>query len=253
MRALVTGASSGLGRDFARELAKRGYDLVLVARRKDRLQQLSQELSMVKTEIICTDLSDVHAVYALYEQVRGDDLEVVINNAGFGLFGAFIDTDLDRELQMLDLNVRTVHILTKLFLRDFQKKNHGYLLNIASAAGFLPGPLMSTYYATKNYVLRLTEAIHEELRQQGSHVQISALCPGPVDTEFNDVAKVRFSLKGLQSRDVAAFSIRGLFAGKCIMVPGRQMRFVLAMRHFASEGMLRRITYHTQHRKNGKS
>ncbi len=250
MRALITGASSGLGRDMARALAQRGYDLVLVARREERLHQLAAELS-VQTQIICADLSDEHAVYQVYEQVRGEDLEVVINNAGFGLFGTFADTSLDTELSMIDVNIRTVHILTKLFLQDFVKQNRGYILNVASAAGFLAGPLMSTYYATKNYVLRLTQAIHEELRQSGSAVHISALCPGPVDTEFNDIAQVRFSLKGLQSPAVANFAIRGLFAGKCILIPGLQMRFVLAMRRFVSEGILTRISYHTQHRKNG--
>lgn len=250
MRALVTGASSGLGRDMARELAARGYDLILVARRAERLEQLAQELSAVKTEILCADLTNHDEVFALYEKVHGDDLDVVINNAGFGLFGSFLDTDLDRELEMIDLNIRSVHMLTKLFLQDFVSKDHGYILNVASAAGFMAGPLLSTYYATKNYVLRLTQAIYEELHQKGSKVHMSALCPGPVDTEFNQVAKVRFSLKGLQSKDVAKFAIRGLFAGKCILIPGLQMRLLLTLRHLAPENILTRICYHTQHQKN---
>lgn len=250
MRALITGASAGLGWDMAKELAGRGYDLVLVARREDRLRQLADTLP-VKTEIICADLSDESTVRQLYARVRGDDLAVVVNNAGFGLFGAFESTDLDTELRMIDLNIRTVHILTKLFLQDFVKNDRGYILNVASAAGFLAGPLMSTYYATKNYVLRLTQAIDEELRQKGSTVQVSALCPGPVDTEFNDVAQVRFSLPGLKSADVAKFAIQGLFSGKCVLIPGWRMRAVLALRRFAPESVVTRISYHSQHRKNG--
>lgn len=249
MRALITGASSGLGRDMARELAARGYDLVLVARREERLRLLAAELP-VHTEIICADLADVQCVFDLYTRVRGEDLTVVINSAGFGLFGAFAETDLSRELRMLDVNCRAVHILTKLFLRDFKARNYGYILNVASSAGFMAGPLMATYYATKNYVLRLTQAIGEELRHAGSAVRISALCPGPVDTEFNTVAAVRFTMGALDCRRVAAYAIEGMLRGKGVMVPGIQMKAVLALRRLAPERLVTRIAYHVQHLKN---
>lgn len=248
MRALITGASSGIGRQMALQLAERGYELTLVARREDRLRALAAEVD-VPCEIITADLSNPDEVKRVYRTARGADLEVVINNAGFGLFGNFAETDLSRELEMISTNIVAVHILTKLFLRDFRRRDHGYILNVASSAGFMAGPLMATYYATKNYVLRLTQAIREELRQEGSAVQIAALCPGPVDTEFNDVANVHFSIRPLSAEDVAAYGLRGLFMGRGILVPGCMMRLTLTARRLVPDALTTRITYHVQHRK----
>lgn len=249
MRALITGASSGIGREMAKLLAARGCKLILAARREDRLNELAAELP-TECRVVAVDLSDATACRALYESVRGPDLNVVVNNAGFGLFGPFTETDLDRELEMIDTNIRALHILTKLALKDFVKQGRGYILNVASAAGYLPGPLMATYYASKNYVLRLTEAIREELRRAHSPVKVCALCPGPVDTEFNSVAGVRFSLAGIQPTRVAREALDGLFAGKGAVVPGLAMKAMVAARHFASDALLARITYHFQHKKN---
>lgn len=250
MKALITGASSGIGREIARLLSERGYELILCARREDRLRALAAELPTV-CHIIAADVSDEKECRLLYEAARGDDLEVVVNNAGFGLFGAFAETDLDEELRMIDTNIRAVHILTKLAVQDFQERGRGYVLNVASSAGFLPGPLMATYYATKNYVLRLTEAIREELRRAGSSVQVCALCPGPVDTEFNKVAGVRFALGGLTAQRVARAAVDDLFAGKGIVVPGAAMKAMTLARHFAPDSLLARVTYHFQHKKGG--
>ena len=161
MKALITGASSGIGRDIARALAARGVDLILTARRTERLEELSSELPVQVTVIPC-DLSQEAECRALYERVRPMNIDILVNNAGFGLFGTFAENSLERELSMLDVNVRAVHILTKLFLRDMKEKDSGYLLNVASSAAFLPGPLLAAYYATKAYVLRLSEAIDEE-------------------------------------------------------------------------------------------
>lgn len=138
MKALITGASSGLGREMAFALAERGCELVLCARREERLRELAAELPTV-CHVIAADVSDEEECRLLYSAVRGDDLEIVINNAGFGLFGEFLDTDLDEELRMIDTNIRAVHILTKLAVQDFAKRGHGYILNVASSAGFLPG------------------------------------------------------------------------------------------------------------------
>lgn len=193
MKALITGASSGLGREMARLLAARGYELILCARREERLRELAAELP-VPCRIIAADVSDEQECRLLYEAVQSEELEVVINNAGFGLFGEFVTADLDEELRMIDTNVRAVHILTKLAVRDFVQRGRGYILNVSSSAwDFCRDPLMATYYATKNYVLRLTEALREELRRAGSPVRVCALCPGPVDTEFNKVAGVLVS------------------------------------------------------------
>ncbi len=248
-KALITGASSGMGRDMARVLADRGYSLILAARREDRLRALAEELPVPCT-VLAADLSDLQECRLLWNAAHSDDLEIVVNNAGFGLFGAFAETDLDTELRMIQTNITAVHVLTKLFLRDFRARDHGYILNVASSAGFMAGgPLMSTYYATKSYVLRLTQAIREELRHEGSSVSVCALCPGPVDTEFNRVADVRFALPGLSSMDVARYGIDGMFSGRGVMVPGMTMKLSVAARHLLPEPLLTRITYHFQQRK----
>ena len=138
MRAVITGASAGIGREMARILAARGYDLTLIARREERLKELAAELP-VRCKILAADVSSVRQCRLVYEAARGDDVEIVINNAGFGLFGQFAETDLDRELEMIQTNIVAVHVLTKLFLRDFRARNRGYILNVASSAGFMAG------------------------------------------------------------------------------------------------------------------
>ncbi len=247
MRAVITGASAGIGRDMARLLSVRGYKLTLIARRQDRLLELADELP--DCQIITADLSKPDACRQVYRLAHGADVEILINNAGFGLFGQFAETDLDTELEMIHTNIIAVHMLTKLFLRDFRTRGNGYILNVASSAGFMAGPLMATYYATKNYVLRLTQAIREELRHEGSGIQVAALCPGPVHTEFNAVAGVQFAIGGISSKMAAKCGIDGLLAGKGVIVPGAGMRLALAARHLVPESVLTRIAYHIQKRK----
>lgn len=223
MIALVTGASSGLGRDMARSLAKHGINVILTARRVDRLRELKEELTEkygVKVMYIAADLSDRRQCVELYRRVRKYDIDILVNNAGFGVFGELSDTDLDRELSMLDVNIVAFHILFKLFLRDFKKRNYGYILNTASLAGFMPGPCFSSYYASKAYVIRMTQAVAEELRAQHSSVSVSVLCPGPVATEFIDVARVKFAVKPISSEAVAEKAIREMFAGKMMITTG---------------------------------
>ena len=198
MKALITGASNGLGADFAKAFSKEGYDLVLVARSKDKLEKLAKELK-TNVEIEVMDLSVKENVYKLYDKYKGK-IDLLINNAGFGTFGKFIETDLENELNMIELNVVTYHILTKLFLKDFVEKDKGKILNVASSAAFEPGPLMATYYATKSYVYNLSMGIYEELRRDKSNVKIHILCPGPVNTGFNKRANVKFNIKSLQHR-----------------------------------------------------
>lgn len=250
MKALITGASSGIGRDMARYLAWKGWDLILVARRENRLKELQNELTAVNVRIITTDVGDADCCRALYGMTKDDGVDMLINNAGFGLAGEFASTDLDVELNMIDVNIRALHILTKLFLRDFIARDSGVILNVASSAGFMPGPLLSTYYASKNYVLRLTEAIHEELRRKGSRVTVSALCPGPVNTEFNDVAKVRFAVKGISSEDCARIAVDKALKGKLIILPSASIKLGLFFRRFASEKFLLKIAYNFQRRKS---
>lgn len=249
MKALITGASSGIGRDMARYLAQKGWDLILVARREDRIRALAEELPTNITTI-ALDVGKAEDCYALYDRVRDERIDMLINNAGFGLAGEFIATDLDTELNMIDVNIRAVHILTKLFLRDFTQRDSGIILNVASSAGFMPGPLLSTYYASKNYVLRLSEAIYEELRHKGSRVRISVLCPGPVNTEFNQVAKVKFAVDGISSEQCARTAIDGALSGKLIIIPGAMMKTGLFFRKFLSEKGILRFAYNFQRRKN---
>lgn len=248
MKALVTGASSGIGREMAITLSDMGYDLILVARRKTKLEQLKKQLPG-KTTIITMDLSSTANCMKLYDKVKKEDIEVVVNNAGFGVFGKFDKTNLDKELDMIDINIKAVHILTKLFLKDFKDKDSGYILNVASSAAFLSGPLMATYYATKGYVLKLTEAIYEELRREKSNVYVGALCPGPVDTEFNKVAKVKFAVKAMDSKTVAEYAVDQMFKRKLIIVPGFKTKFV-KLSGLLPRKLLLRLNYNIQKKKD---
>lgn len=250
MKALITGASSGIGRDMARYLASLGHDLILVARREDRLLSLKSEIQNVDIKVIKCDVSDIDQCKSLYNQLKEENIDILINNAGFGLAGKFTETDLDKEVSMINTNITGLHVLTKLFLKDFVKRDSGYILNVASSAAFMAGPLLSTYYATKNYVLRLTEAIFEELKKDGSNVHVSALCPGPVDTEFNDVADVAFALKGLKSKDVAKLGIDKMFKNKLIIIPGFIMKSGIFFKRFLPEKILLSISYMVQKKKN---
>lgn len=248
MKALITGASSGIGREMARVLAEYGIDLILVARRGERLQELKEELN-VQVSTICMDLSDEQSCRLLYERTKAEDIDILINNAGFGLAGDFDKTDLDKELEMINTNIKAVHILSKLYLRDFVKRDYGYILNVASSAAFLPGPLMATYYATKAYVRQLTLSMRKELQKRKSNVFVSCLCPGPVQTEFESVANVRFAMKGLKSDDVARTAIQGMFEQKAQIIPGRMMKIGYVLTRIIPLVVLLEASYHIQHRK----
>ena len=223
MKALITGASSGIGKEISIILNDMGYDVILVAKNKKKLEKFASTLSG-NVEIFDTDISSTYNCMKLYNKVKKEDIEIVVNNAGFGLFGEFTETKIDKEMDMIDTNIKGLHTLTKLFLHDFKEKDRGYILNVASSAAFLPGPLMSTYYATKSYVLHLTEAINEELRRDKSNVYIGALCPGPVDTNFNKTAGVEFNLKSLTAPYVASYAINQMFKRKTIIIPGIKIK-----------------------------
>lgn len=249
MKAVVTGASSGIGRDIARALVCLGWDVILVARRADRLLELKKELGKHARCVRC-DVSKAEECIKLHEVLRGEeDIEMLVNCAGFGLCGNFTELSLERELQMIDTNVRAVHILTKLFLSDFVLRDKGYILNVASVAGFMAGPLMATYYATKNYVVSLTGAIYEELRRKGSNVKISAFCPGPVDTEFNNVAHVKFAVSALDSKTAASAALDGLMAGKLYIVPTFKIKCVRLAKRLLPDKFMARCCYDMQKKK----
>ena len=248
MKALITGASSGIGESMAKYLASLGYELILVGRDNKKLEKLQASLE-VPSKVIIADLSDVTKVKEVYVLTKNENIDVLINNAGFGLFGKFYETDLNKELEMLHTNVEAVHLLTKLFLRDMKSKDKGYILNVASLAAFGPGPLMATYYATKAYVNTLTESINEELRRDNSNVFVCSLCPGPVDTNFNNTAGVSFSVKPLSSDYVVKYAIDSMLKKKVVIIPGFSMRMSMFFRRFASRAFIRKITYNIQKKK----
>lgn len=248
MKALITGASSGIGLDMARYLATKKVELILVARSKEKLEEIQESLP-TKVTIIVADLANEQKVKELYVLVKKENIDILINNAGFGAFGDFTDTDLNNELEMIDVNIRAVHVLTKFILRDMEKKQSGYILNVASSAAFVPGPLMATYYATKAYVYRLTEAIAEEQRVKKTGVKISCLCPGPVDTNFANRANVIFAVKPLTSSYVAKYAIDEMFKGKLCIVPGFKMKLAKFFERFASDKFMVKIAYKFQKKK----
>lgn len=271
MKALITGASSGIGKDMAKILNQKGYNLVLVARDIEKLEQTKKELEKSvqneqtiennkiekayknskkatnKIEIIQMDLSEEQNCIELANKVK--DIDILINNAGFGDCGRFSETDLNKDISMIKTNVIAYHILTKLYLKEMKKKNSGKILNVASIAGFMPGPLMATYYATKNYIVKLSEAIREELKKEKSKVQISILCPGPVETNFNKVANVKFSLREANSMQVAKYAIKKLEKGKFYIVPGIDVKLARFGAKIAPSNFVAKITYKVQKRK----
>lgn len=248
MRVLITGASSGIGKSFAIEYAKLGYDLVLVARDKNKLNEVKDIIgNNVSVDIVSMDLTKIDNCKKLYDKYK--DIDILINNAGFGLFGEFVNIDLDKELEMIDINVKALHCLMKLYLNDMVKRNSGQILNVASIAGFMPGPLMSTYYATKNYVVSLSEGIREELRKRKSNVKVSILCPGPVKTNFDNVAGVKFSLKGKTSEEVVRYAIKMVNRGKFYIVPGIDIKILRFVSKVVPNSLVSKVVYYQQKKK----
>lgn len=253
MKVLITGASSGIGRDIAREFAKKKYEIILVARNIEKLESLKKELVdnyKVNVEYLSVDLSNRVSCINLHQKVG--DIDILVNNAGLGDFGNFSKTDIEKDLSIIDTNITAMHILTKLYLQDMKEKDSGKILNVASIAGFLPGPLMATYYASKNYVVRLSEAIREELRKEKSNVKISILCPGPVRTNFNNVANVKFEISSLSSEYVAQYAVNKLLKNKFYIVPGFQIKCTKFFSKIVPTSILAKCTYHMQKRKEGK-
>lgn len=248
--ALVTGASSGIGRDMARDLASRGYNLILVSRDEQKLEELKKELN-VEATVIAMDLANCENCKKLHEKVKNKfgSIDILINNAGFGEFGFFTETNLDKEINLINTNITAVHVLTKLFLKDMQEVDRGNILNVASIAGFLPGPLMAAYYSSKSYVLRLSQSIREELKKQRSNVKISVLCPGPVNTNFNNVAGVKFGLPSFSSERVAKYTIKKMLKNKFLIIPGATIKLTAFASKIVPSVILSKFVYISQKRK----
>ncbi len=254
MIALITGASSGIGRDMARILNNLNYDIIITARNEESLKELKKELNEKnnnKVDIYLADLNKEEECLKLYNEVKEkyQNIDLLINNAGFGLCGKMINTDLETEMKMIDTNIKAVHILTKMFLKDMVQRDSGRILNVASVAAFMAGPLMATYYASKNYVLRFSQAIKEELKKDKSNVKISVLCPGPVNTNFNKVANVKFALKGLSSEYVAKYAINKTLKGKFLIIPGWKIKIARFLSKISPDTISTKICYHMQSKK----
>lgn len=247
--AVITGASSGIGASFAKRLANEGYKLVLVARRRERLEQLAQELD-TECVILTADLSDMDECQRMMKELEKVEIDVFINNAGFGYCGETLSIETETELNMIDLNVKAMHLLTKLILDKMIDRDTGYVLNVASSAGLLPaGPYMSSYYATKAYVTSYTRGVAEELRRNHSNVYIGCLCPGPVDTEFNKVANVEFALKGITANSCANYAITQMFKKKITIVPALKMKALVVLARFIPSKLYIRIAAKQQRKK----
>lgn len=249
MKALVTGASSGIGYEISKYLAKRGYDIIVVSRNRQALENLKNEIK-TNVQIVCMDLSVVDNCVKLYENFKDENIDVLINNAGFGMYGNFDILDMNKEIEMINVNILACDILTKLFLKDMKRRDSGYILNVGSIAGFMPGPLMSSYYASKSYVVKLTQAIRKELKKSKSGVSVSVLCPGPVNTNFNNTAGVKFAVRPLSSEYVAKYAVDMLFKKKLVIVPGFTIKLARFFSKFTPDNILAEITYYIQTKKD---
>jgi uncharacterized protein len=241
--ALVTGASAGLGAEFARQLSKRGHRLVLAARRKDRLEVLAKELGDARAVTIDLSKADAAAKLMADLEAHGETVDLLVNNAGFGLIGRFAELDARRERQMIDLNIGTLADLCRAVAPGMIEQKSGGIINVASTAAFQPGPKMAVYFATKAFVLSLTEALHEELRPHGIHV--TCLCPGPTRTEFGDVAGFGgnglFDRVAMESPEVVKAGLEGLDRNKAVVVPGLVNKLTANSGRFAPRSVVRKI------------
>jgi len=241
--ALITGASAGLGVEFARQLSKRGHRLVLAARRKDRLDALAKELGNARA--VAIDLSKANAAAKLMADLEaaGEQVEILVNNAGFGLIGRFAERDPKRERQMIDLNVGALTDLCRAVAPGMIKRKSGAILNVASTAAFQPGPKMAVYFATKAFVLSFTEALHEELKPHG--VKVTCLCPGPTRTEFGEVAGFggngAFDKMAMEAGEVVEAGLKGMDRNRAVIVPGLVNKIGAISTRFAPRSVVRKI------------
>ncbi len=250
-RALIIGASSGIGADIARLLAARGYECLLVARREDRLRSLADEIGNAR--ILTADLLDRGAIAAVAE--RAGAVDVLVNNAGFGCYGPFQDTPLDRELDMVQVNIAAPLAITKLLLPAMVAVRRGRILNVASTAAFQPGPLMAVYYASKAFVLSFSEALAVEL--EGTGVTVTCLCPGPTRTEFvehagMDESGLFHNMAVMDSRTVAQAGVDGMMAGKDIVIPGWKNRLVAESTRLAPRKLAAKLARRVQESRGSK-
>lgn len=247
--ALVTGGSSGIGLELAKVLAKNGFDLVLVARTRDPLEAAAGQIEgkyAVRVHVFAADLRRREAPEAISNFLSNENIpiEVLINNAGFGLGGEFAETEVTRELEMIQVNIAALTHLTKLFLPAMIRRRSGRILNVASTGAFQPGPLIAVYYATKAYVLSFSEALAEELRHSG--VTVTALCPGPTRTDFAETTKTTnsrlFTTFGIaNAADVAEYGYAAMMHGRRVAIPGIRNKILAQANRFAPRAITAKV------------
>ncbi len=245
---LITGASGGIGYELSKIFLSNGFSLIITARNKEKLEQVGQSLSenfKVDIDIIPADLSQKDSPFYLYDAVKrlGRSVDILVNNAGIGLYGRFIETDIETELEMIDLNIRSLTILTKLFVREMVERNAGKILNVSSTAGFLPVPLFSVYGATKSFVLNFSQALAEELRD--TKVTVTTLCPGPTKTDFarrGNLEETRLFTRPMNAEIVASLAYKGLMEGKRCVIPGFGNKMLWFVSHAIPPGILAKFT-----------
>lgn len=248
LKALITGASDGIGKEMAYILANDGHEVFVVARNHRKLYESFKHLPNCR--VIALDLSITENCFKLYEMLKKEQIDILVNNAGTGVLGEFSKTSLEEELIMIDLNIKALHVLTKLFLKDMQERNIGYILNVASIGAFFPSPLIASYYATKSYVLSLTLALDKELRasNKNNSVYVGAFCPGTVRTSFHKKAGAGRRVGGASSRKVAKYGIRGMFKKRVVITYGLG-RLVPLLAKLTPRRLLLEVLYRTQARK----
>ncbi|MGQ3480128.1 SDR family NAD(P)-dependent oxidoreductase [Paenibacillus sp. TY11] len=250
---LITGASGGIGKELADRFAKGGYNIVLVARSEGKILDLAQEYQKkygIQATVIAKDVAATGVPQEIFNELKekGIIIDYLVNNAGFGLFGTFMETDIEQEINMIDVNIKALTVMTKLFLPDMIKRGQGGVMNVASLVGFFPGPMMSVYYATKAYVLSFTEALENEVNDTG--VTVTALCPGLTSTGFVDRSGMGVSkmLQGpiMEAGQVAEEGYQGFLGGKTLIIPGARNRFIAFMPRLLSRKIMTRMIRSSQ-------
>jgi short-subunit dehydrogenase len=249
LTALITGASKGIGREFVIEFARHKIDVVIVARSKKLLNELAFFVKReynVSTHVVCIDLSNINAAEELYEILKKKNLTVnyLVNNAGFGDYGEFAKSNLKKQSEMINLNILTLTKLTHLFVQDMKDRKYGKILNLASVAAFQPGPLMSVYFATKQYVLGFSEAISEELKRY--NVQVTALCPGPTESDFGQVADFQMLKNPKPNRfpsakAVAQYGYKMMLKGRVVAIHGIMNTIMTTLVRIVPRSLVRKI------------
>ena len=248
MKAIITGASSGMGAEMARILSRKGYDVVLVARTRENLEKVAEGIK-TKVDVVPLDLTIEANCYKLYDMYKDEDIDIFINCAGSGVYGFLDKTNMEDELQSIKLDVIAVQILTKLFYEKFMRENKGRIMNVSSIAAFQPGPLMASYYASKVYVYSLTIALYEEIRRRKRNVKVHVLCPGPTKTNFIKKCGVSFAVKEMSCKYVCEYAIKQMFKDKLIIIPGKLYKLMKFAERFSPETFTIKFEYRMQKKK----